>query len=116
MKDSAITPESVLQVLSRHIGADAGIGVTRLVQEVTDSLLVRASDERAVRTAVVALRKQGHHVCAHPGTGYFLAATEDELLRCCDHLYDRAMCSLEQVSAMRNVSLPDLRGQLRLPT
>lgn len=32
------------------------------------------------------------------------------------YLYRRAMTSLAQVSAMQRVSLPDLRGQIHLPT
>jgi hypothetical protein len=44
-----------------------------------------------------------------------LAATEEELNRTCLYLHDRAMTSLRQVAAMKRVSLPDLRGQLRLP-
>lgn len=111
-----ITPDRVLFVLSRHIGQENGVKATRLAQEVRDSLIASAADERAVRTAVVALRKSGHHICAHPSTGYFLAANEDELIKSCAYLFDRAMCSLEQVAAMRRESLPDLRGQLRLPT
>lgn len=113
---SEITPDRVLFVLSRHIGAGNGVGVTQLAQEAKGDLLASAGDERAVRAAVVALRKDGHHVCAHPSAGYYLAATEADLVRCCDYLFHRAMCSLEQVAAMRKVSLPDLRGQLRLPT
>jgi hypothetical protein len=34
----------------------------------------------------------------------------------CNFLYDRAMTSLRQIATMRRVSLPDLRGQLHLPT
>lgn len=110
-----ITPEAVLEVLSRHIGADSGIGVQALTSAVLGELPWPGA-QRAVRAAVVTLRNQGHHVCAHPSTGYFIAANDAELDRTCEYLYGRAMCSLEQVSAMRRVSLPDLRGQLRLPT
>ncbi|MFT6552564.1 MAG: hypothetical protein ACJA1I_002620 [Zhongshania marina] len=113
---SQISPERVLQVLSRHIGEENGVTVTKLAQEIADSMLVSAGDERAVRAAVVELRKAGLHVCAHPGSGYYMARDEAELVRCCKYLFDRAMCSLEQVAAMRRESLPDLRGQLRLPT
>lgn len=113
---SEITQTVVLQALSRHIGADNGVGVTQLAREALNHLLITPADERAVRTAIVELRRQGQHVCAHPSTGYFMAENEDELVRSCAYLFDRAMCSLEQVAAMRRTSLPDLRGQLRLPT
>lgn len=111
-----ITPDHVLAALSRHIGSARGVGVRRLASEVTGLAHPSAADERAVRAAIVELRRAGHHVCAHPSTGYYIAETEDELVRTCNYLYDRAMCSLEQVAAMRRVSLPDLRGQLRLKT
>ncbi|MEX0732871.1 MAG: hypothetical protein WED00_05820 [Aquisalimonadaceae bacterium] len=112
---SSITPDRVLAVLARHIGAERGVGVHALAVAVAGPD-AEAADERLVRKAVVELRQAGHHVCAHPSTGYFIASTEADLLRTCEYLYSRAMCSLEQVAAMRRESLPDLRGQLRLPT
>ena len=110
-----ITADDVLVALSRHIGADLGVGIAALTREVTGEP-ARPGAERAVRRCIEELRRAGHHICAHPSTGYFIAASEAELLRTCSYLYSRAMCSLAQVAAMRRVSLPDLRGQLRLPT
>ena len=110
-----ISPDEVLTVLSRHVGSENGVHIGALTREVTHQA-ADAHTERAVRNAIVELRRAGHHVCAHPKSGYYLAATAEELERTCLWLYDRALCSLEQISAMRGVSLPDLRGQLRLPT
>ena len=110
-----ITPEHVLKVLSRHIGRTQGLHVGELVFELTYTAS-NAALERQVREAVTALRIQGHHVCGHPATGYFIAAMPEDLDATCEFLYDRAMTSLKQVAAMKRVSLPDLRGQLRLPT
>lgn len=112
---STITPDGVLAVLSRHVGAEHGVGIRGLTREVLGEA-GDGADERAVRYAIQELRERGHHVCAHPSTGYFLAATDEELVRTCLYLTERAMCSLRQVAAMRKVSLPDLKGQLRLPT
>lgn len=112
---TAITPSTVLQALSRHIGKANGICVTRLAEAIIRDV-PDAHHERLVRRCIEELRRDGQHICAHPSTGYYIAATEEELIRTCDYLFDRAMCSLAQVAAMRNVSLPDLRGQLRLPT
>lgn len=111
---SHVTPDSVLAALTRHIGARRGVGIRALAREVTGDS--HEADQRAVRKAIEELRRKGHHVCAHPSTGYYIAETEAELVRTCEYLYSRAMCSLEQVAAMRRVSLPDLRGQLRLKT
>lgn len=110
-----ITKDELLTALRRHIGRRNGITGKHLVEEITG----RAADpvaERHLRKLVCELRMDGFHVCAHPETGYFIAASDEELNQTCEFLYERAMASLAQVSRMKNVSLPDLRGQLRLPT
>jgi hypothetical protein len=45
-----------------------------------------------------------------------MASSPEELNETCEFLYDRAMTSLSQVSRMKQISMPDLRGQLHLPT
>lgn len=114
------TRERMLEVLSRHIGAANGVTIAQLVDAMAHPRGIdareRASIERNARELVVQLRLAGHHVCSHPATGYYMAATPEELDAACTFLYDRAMTSLQQVAAMRRVSLPDLRGQLHLPT
>lgn len=111
-----ITPSQVLTELSHHIGKDNGIHVRDLVARITGQLLVSEQLERKVRQVVTDLRMEGHHVCAHPASGYFMAASADELNETCEFLYERAMTGLTQVSRMKQISLPDLRGQLHLPT
>lgn len=113
---SQITPAVVLSELQRHIGADRGIHVRELVQRITGQQQTQAAQERRVREIVTELRMDGQHVCGHPASGYFMAATPDELTATCEFLFQRAMTGLSQVSRMKNVSLPDLRGQLHLPT
>lgn len=113
--DLEITPSRVLQVLSAHIGSDHGMTAQRLA----DRCLMKSAgpgDLRRLRTVIQALRNDGTHVCGHPSEGYYIAANAQELDDTCQFLYDRAMSSLKQIAAMKNVSLPDLRGQLRLPT
>lgn len=106
-----LTPDSVLDALGR------GESQSQTAAEVVRAIKGHTTpgEERQLRYLIEALRKAGHPVCAHPSHGYYLAATDAELDRCCEFLYSRAMTSLTQVSAMRRVSLPDLRGQLRLP-
>lgn len=106
-----ITPDAVLRVL--RYGAGNGINVTQLAYRITGR--VRHADERAVRHVIEALRRQGYQVCAHPATGYYLAQDAADLDATCEFLYARAMTSLSQISAMKRVALPDLRGQLNLP-
>lgn len=111
-----ITPAQVLTALSHHKGKDNGIHVRELVQRITGQLVNAEALERQVRTIVTDLRMQGHHICAHPGTGYFMAATPEELNETCKFLVDRSMTTLAQVSRMKRIALPDLHGQLHLKT
>jgi len=113
---SRISRHQLLVALSRHIGRENGASVRKLVQEVRGDLLPDAGAERQVRHLVEELRLEGHHVCAHPASGYFLAASEEELLDSCAYLTERAMKSLRQVSAMTKQAIPDLVGQHRLPS
>lgn len=110
-----LTAEAVLAALSRHIGAARGIRARDLVVEI-EGIFACAAHERELRHVIESLRREGHHICGTPSEGYYLAATDDELVRTCQFLYDRAMTTLSQIAAMRRVALPDLRGQLRLPT
>ena len=116
MSAEHVTREAVLAVLSRHIGAEQGLSVRQLTAAaVGGPLWATAGAERRVRHIVQELREAGHHVCAHPKHGYFMAASQAELDETCEYLHARAICSLRQIAAMRRVSEPDLRGQLRLP-
>jgi hypothetical protein len=104
--DNAITRDALLAALRHHIGRENGVTVTALTREVlgTEPKLV------------VELRNEGHHVCAHPASGYYLARTPEELADTIAFLRERAMSSLTQIAAMKHVSVPDLFGQLHLPT
>lgn len=112
---SEINRDTLLATLRNHIGRARGVTVTALAREVLGTEPSRG-DERVVRRLVVELRLDGHHVCAHPASGYYLAASPEELADTIAFLRDRAMSSLEQIAAMKRVSVPDLWGQLRLPT
>ncbi len=111
----AISKDDLLAALRRHVGKHNGITGKNLVEEIIQASTDPVA-ERNLRQLVSELRMEGHHICAHPATGYFIARTESELDQTCEFLYERAMASLAQVSRMKNVSLPDLRGQLKLPT
>lgn len=109
-----ITPDAVLHALSARVGPANGATVRELAAQVVGGA-PSIADERAVRHAVVALRRAGHPVCATPDEGYHSPACAEDLQRTCIHLVQRAMTTLTQVSAMRRVALPDLYGQLGLP-
>jgi hypothetical protein len=105
----------LLAVLSSHIGAAQGLSAKELTNSVNRVAGMDLISERELRHLVTDLRMRGHHVCATPESGYFMAANDKELLITCRFLFDRGMTGLRQVAAMRKVALPDLAGQLRIP-
>lgn len=109
-----LTRDTLLAALRNHIGRNDGITATALCREVL-CIEPTSADERRLRDLVVDLRLKGHHVCAHPTHGYFLAASAAELEATCAFLHARAMAGLAQVARMKGVSIPDLVGQGRLP-
>lgn len=111
-----ITQQQLLAELQHHIGKANGVHVDELVRRITGQEVDADMHARRVRMLVTELRKQGQHICATPTEGYFMAATPEELNETCTFLYERAMTTLTQVSRMKNIALPDLRGQLHLPT
>lgn len=110
MSQFALDPKTaVLDVLSRHVGAAAGISVRELA---TEARLT----EREVRREVSALREDGIPVCGHPRTGYFIARHADELETTVEYLKSRALHSLRLASRLTKIPLVDLVGQLKLKT
>jgi len=109
----AISLDSVLGALRGRVGETNGCTARELVLAISGR--ISTADERRLRQVVMALRLAGHPVCGTPDTGYFFAANAAELDRTCVWLYGRSMTTLRQVSAMKRVTLPDLRGQLGLP-
>lgn len=106
---SNFDPAAALTILSHHIGRGNGISAKQLAQQL-------GINERHVRHLIEALRKDGMAICGTPKDGYYIAATAEELESTCEFLYARAMCSLAQISYMKKIPMPDLRGQLHLPT
>lgn len=110
---SKLNQDSVLAALSAHIGKGSGVSINNLVFEATGVKPCPAS-ERRCREVVVELRRIGYHICSLPSNGYYMARTSEELEECCSYLYGRAMTSLEQVGAMKRVSIPDLHKQMHI--
>lgn len=110
-----ITPTQVIAELARHSGADSGIHVRELVTSITGQAASCALQERKVRQHIAELRLDGHHICGHPASGYFMAANGQELDATCDYLRARAMNSLRIISRLRGVAMPELMGQMQLP-
>lgn len=116
---AAISRNRLLEVLARHVGKDKGVHAIDLVKEML-VFQVPVADlprhERRVRELIEELRNEGSHICATPGDGYYMASNDEELNATLEFLYSRAMSSLKKIAAMKRVSVPDLRGQLHLPT
>lgn len=103
------TRADLAALLEAHIGHERGVGVKAIAERL-------GCTERQVRAFVTELRLEGIAVCGTPETGYYVAATVEELEATCAFLRSRAMHSLVLESKLRHVPLPDLIGQLRLKT
>lgn len=97
----------LLNLLSRHVGIRNGISAA----QISAALDIHP---RRVRSLVSELREEGTAVCGTPTTGYYIAATPEELEETCLFLRHRALHSLKLESKLRKMALEDLVGQLRL--
>jgi biotin operon repressor len=104
-----ITKHDVLAVLQRHQGHLNGVTAEQLALQL-------GIEKRQMRHLVTELRLEGIAVCGHPKTGYFIAATHEEMEETCKFLRSRAMHSLTLEARLRKLTLPDLLGQMRLKT
>jgi len=113
--DNSITQSTVFArlVSGNHVGHASGLTAAALVAAITGRSA--PADVRTLRRCVEDLRMRGYPVCAHPSHGYYIAANADDVDATCEYLYQRALTSLRQISALKRVAIPDLRGQLGLP-
>ena len=94
---------------TQHTGKARGITAERLALQL-------GTTERQLRSMVSQAREEGLAISATPETGYFIAETPEELQESCEFLRSRAMHSLRMEAQLRRIPLPDLLGQLHLPT
>ncbi len=99
----------VAELAAHHSGRARGVGAAALAQRL-------GVTERTLRSLISAARESGVAIAGTPETGYFIARTHAELEQCCQFLRARAMHSLLIESRLRKVALPELLGQLRVPT
>ena len=88
------TRSAVLNLLSNHNGANNGMHMRDLAFRLYGPG-AGEFEQRQIRTLIVALRCEGHPVCGRPDTGYFLAATPDELDTTCEFLIQWVMTIFE---------------------
>lgn len=93
-------------VLATHVGRGNGITAEALARHV-------GVVPREVRRLISLLRAEGMAICGHPSTGYYIAATQEDVEETCQFLRSRALHSLRLEARLRQLSLPDLLGQIR---
>lgn len=103
-----INKAQVLAELQRHVGRENGVHMRDLVARILNSVLTSDAAERKVREAIAELRSMGHQICAHPASGYYMAANAGELDATCRFLLDRSQSTVNQVGAMKSTFPPDL--------
>lgn len=116
MPDFQITKDQVLSELKLHVGRENGIHVRDLVARITNSIAPAPALERSVRDLIVELRMDQHQVCAYPASGYYMAATPQELNETCIFLLERASTTVDQVAAMKGRFAPDLYLEMGVPS
>ena len=107
--NAPVTPHDLDALLVAHIGRGRGIGAKSIAARL-------GCTERQVREFITALRMDGRGICGTPETGYYIAATQEEMDETLAFLRARAMHSLVLEARMTRTALQDLIGQLRLPT
>lgn len=103
------TTHDLMAFMTTHIGSGKGISCADLAHQMS-------IPERQVRHLVSAAREEGIAICGLPSTGYYVAHSSEELQETMDFLMGRAKKSLHLASRLSNIPLPDLIGQLHLPT
>ena len=103
------TTQNLIAALSAHIGQHKGVTAQHLA-------VLLGCPPRRVRQLVTEARLDGSAICGTPRDGYYFAETAEELTATIDFLKGRALCSLQLASRMSRVPMPDLLGQLHLPT
>lgn len=103
-----IVRDQVLAELQRHVGRENGIHMRDLVARITNSMINGEALERKVRELIAELRTLGHGICAHPASGYYIAANAKELDDTCRFLLERSQSTVNQVGAMKSTFPPDL--------
>lgn len=101
--------DDLFSILALRVGSHNGVSVDALARQLD-------TQPRHVRSLVSDLRMDGIAVCGTPKTGYYIAATPEEMEETCQFLRNRAMHSLQLESRLRKIPMPDLLGQLHVPT
>ena len=112
MTKPSLTADLINVLGVAHRGRDNGIHARHLAAKLG---LEGEHGLRCLRKAISDLRETGIAIAGMPETGYFIAATAEELDEfCIKFLEGRAMHSLKLSSRLRRIPLQQLCGQLLL--
>lgn len=92
MPEKSVTTSSLRSALKTGAGNGQSVKTLCFLLDTT---------ERAVRNLVDELIEEGVPVCAHPSTGYYIAATHEEVQGTYDFLRSRALHGLAKASQLR---------------
>jgi len=116
--DTSETRNRLWAELTSHIGEANAIGMAALYQAVYDRPWNnRINDTRALRILVTTLREEGKPICSvatSTGGGYYLAAAGSELALYLRRSERRALLILKRNAKMKQISLPNYLGQIKL--
>lgn len=97
-------------LLSRHIGADNGIGARELAAQLDVS-------ERELRKMIsLLIIEDGAGIAGTPASGYFIPATPAEMDETVEFHKHRALHELLKASRLSGIPMMELAGQLKLKT
>lgn len=102
-----IVERMLAMLFEHHSGSQCGIKAGALARSLSCS-------ERELRFAVQAARESGTYIAATPGTGYYMPVTSAEIEHASSFLFSRAMASLKQVAAMKQIGLHAALKQMEM--
>ena len=101
-------------IMTMHNSPEKKIGMGELYQQVFERPWHhRINDTRPLRKLITGMRKEGMPVLSD-ANGYWLGASSSELNNYFERRKKSALKTLSYVSRMKDVSLPEYLGQLRL--
>ncbi len=104
---------TILRILEGHKGRDNAVGRFDLVDQVNQHWPLFPIDERRIRSTIKHLVESHLKWIGSCPKGYFVVQTEKELLDVCKYYRGYGLSALHIEAKLRNMSLPELLGQLK---
>ena len=113
-EDMAAARIRIVAIMARRVGPEKKIGMGELFEQVFQRPWNhRINDTRLLRDLITEMRFDGFAIMSDQH-GYWNAASGSEIKTYCDKEKKRALFILEKISRIRNLTLPELMGQIRL--